>query len=290
MAPSRATPNVLIFTDPAIGNQHGYYDGWVGNVFHYTGMGQYGDQEMKFGNRAALRHVHEGRAIRLFRGVGGSVTYLGEFKVDPERPYYRMDAQETGGGPTRQVVVFRLLPVSVVFHDPADELRLPGEFDISEVAKGVGAHPGGPVVVTVPIEAQHNEEVLVNPSTAQYTIVRREQSLVLAYKNYIEGKGSTVARFRIQPPAEAKPILSDVYDETRRNLIEAKGSGSREAVRMAIGQLADYGRFTPPDTAAAVLLPERPRADLEALLVSQKIFCVWQTDMGFNDNANGRFV
>jgi hypothetical protein len=59
---------------------------------------------------------------------------------------------------------------------------------------------------------------------------------------------------------------------------------------MAIGQLADYGRFTPPDTAAAVLLPERPRADLEALLTSQNIFCIWQTDTGFGDNANGRFT
>jgi hypothetical protein len=290
MAPSRTTPNVLIFTDPAVGNQHGYYDGWVGDVFHYTGMGKRGDQEMKSGNRAALRHEHEGRAIRLFRGAGGNVTYLGEFKVDPERPYYQMDAQESGGGPTRQVIVFRLLPVGEVIHEPADELHLPGEFDTSVVAEGISSHPGGPVVVTIPVEAQHNEEVLVNPSTAEYTIVRREQKLVLAYKNYIEQKGSTVKRFRIQPPAEAKPILSDVYDETRRNLVEAKGTGSREAVRMAIGQLADYGRFTPPDTAAAVLLPERPRADLEALLTSQNIFCIWQTDTGFGDNASGRFI
>src|SRR5581483_2127784 len=132
------------------------------------------------------------------------------------------------------------------------------------------------VVATVPVEAQHNEEVLVNPSTAEYKIVRREQKLVLAYKEYLEAKGSTVSRFRIQPTAEAKPILSDVYDETRQNLIEAKGTGSREAVRMAIGQLADYGRFTPPGTVMAVLLPERPRSDLEALLVSQGISCVWQ--------------
>ena len=50
------------------------------------------------GNRAVLHHVNEGRAIRLFRGVGGTVTYLGQFTPDPARPYYLMDAQESGGG------------------------------------------------------------------------------------------------------------------------------------------------------------------------------------------------
>jgi hypothetical protein len=290
MAPSRSTPNVLLFTDPAVGNQHGYYDGWVADVFHYTGMGQRGDQAMKSGNRAVLRHEDEGRAVRLFRGVGGDVTYLGEFRLDAARPWYRMDAQETGGGQTRQVVVFRLLPVGQVIHDPADELRLPGTFGTVDVAEGISSDPGAPVVVTVAVEAQHNEEVLVNPSTASYTSVRREQKLVLAYKKFIEAKGSTISRFRIQPTAEAKPLLSDVYDETRDNLLEAKGSGSREAVRMAIGQLADYGRFTPSETAMAVLLPERPRNDLEALLASQNISCVWQSSASFADNANGRFT
>src|SRR5690348_4711555 len=87
MAPSRMTPNMLIFTDPSVGNQHGYYDGWVDDVFHYTGMGQRGDQEMKSGNRALLEHHADGRSVRLFRGAGGDVTYLGEFEVDPARPY-----------------------------------------------------------------------------------------------------------------------------------------------------------------------------------------------------------
>ena len=290
MAPSRSSPNVFIFTDPAVGNRHGYYDGWVGDIFHYTGMGQRGDQEMEAGNRALLRHTEDGRAVRLFRGVGGDVTYLGEFELDAARPWYRMDAQETGGGQTRQVIVFRLVPQGDVIHDPADELRLPGTFNTLEVAEGISSNPAGPIVATVPVEAQHSEEVLVNPSAAAYTSTRREQKLVLAYKQFMEARGSTVIRFRIQPTAEAKPLLSDVFDETRQNLIEAKGTGSREAVRMAIGQLADYGRFTPAGTAMAVLLPERPRDDLEALLSSQGISAVWQVGKGFADNAAGRFV
>jgi hypothetical protein len=95
----------------------------------------------------------------------------------------------------------------------------------------------------------------------------------------------------IAGPRSSKPLLSDVYDEARQNLIEAKGTGSRDAVRMAIGQLADYGRFTPADTVTAVLLPERPREDLEALLESQGIACIWQLGPSrFADNAEGRFT
>jgi hypothetical protein len=41
--PSRSTPNVLLFTDPATGERHGYFDGWADDgCFHYTGEGQRG--------------------------------------------------------------------------------------------------------------------------------------------------------------------------------------------------------------------------------------------------------
>jgi hypothetical protein len=289
MAPSRLTRNVLLFTDPRVGNVHGYYDGWVGNVFHYTGKGQRDDQEMKDANRSLEQHAQEGRVVRLFRGAGGTVTYLGEFRVDPANPSYRMDAQETGGGPTRQVIVFRLFPVGEVVHDAADELSLPGTIELEDVDAAVEGDDSGPRVTEVPVEAQHNEEVVVNPSQAERTAIRREQLLVLAYQNFLEAHGSSVCRFRIHPHGEAKPLLSDLYDSTRSNLVEAKGTGTREAIRMAIGQLADYGRFTPPGTAQAVLLPERPRPDLEELLSQQGIASVWQTDGGFEDNAGGRF-
>jgi hypothetical protein len=74
------------------------------------------------------------------------------------------------------------------------------------------------------------------------------------------------------------------------NLVEAKGTGTRTAIRMAIGQLADYGRFAPSDVAPAVLLSERPRPDLEALLNGLGISAVWETPGGFQHNADGRFT
>jgi hypothetical protein len=73
IAPSRVSPNVLIFTDPRAGSQHGYiYDGWDPadpTLFRYTGEGQRGDQRMIGGNRAILEHPTDGRALRLFKGA-----------------------------------------------------------------------------------------------------------------------------------------------------------------------------------------------------------------------------
>src|SRR5687767_6964301 len=63
MAPCRPTPNVLLFTDPLVGQRHGYYDGWIGDVFHYTGWGQKNDQGFTLGNRATRDHAAEGRAL-----------------------------------------------------------------------------------------------------------------------------------------------------------------------------------------------------------------------------------
>ena len=95
----------------------------------------------------------------------------------------------------------------------------------------------------------------------------------------------------MQAPGEACPIVCDVYDETRNNLVEAKGSGTRGELRMAIGQLIDYGRFADGPPAKAVLVPSRPRADLEALLRAADVAAVWPTrNGGFQDNADGRFV
>ena len=70
-------------------------------------------------------------------------------------------------------------------------------------------------------------------------------------------QGSRIARHLIRPEGEAKPMFSDLYDATRNNLLEAKGTVTREAIRMAIGQLADYRRFVDPRPSCGVLLPER---------------------------------
>ena len=73
-------------------------------------------------------------------------------------------------------------------------------------------------------------------------------------------------------------------------LIEAKNSDSREALRMAIGQLYDYRRFHEPPVRLAVLLPHQPNPDGLTLLKSAGIEAIWPYGAGFRDSDNGAFV
>lgn len=109
ISPSRTTPNIFIFTDPHVGEQYGYLDHWEGEELHYAGHGQRGDQEMKRGNLALLRHERDGCTIRVFEGVRGGVRYLGEFELADD-PTYVVEAAQIEGG-TRKVIMFRLRPV-----------------------------------------------------------------------------------------------------------------------------------------------------------------------------------
>jgi hypothetical protein len=266
----------MLFTDPKTGQRHGYYDGWSDQgQFHYSGEGQRGDQVMISGNRALLNHRLDERSVRLFHGTGGIVRYLGEFEVDPEDPFHEADAPESGSDEAelRRVFVFHLRPIGPVFQDADDELP---------------AGDSAPIAV-VKVEQLNSETFVTNPSGEPRESERREQALVLRYKWAMEVKGFEIVRTRLLPHGETMPIFTDVVDQSRCNLIEAKGSVTRGAIRMIIGQLADYSRFH-PEYKLAALLPERPRPDLEALLTSQGIAVVWASGKNtFADNAGGAF-
>lgn len=62
-----------------------------------------------------------------------------------------------------------------------------------------------------------------------------------------------------------------IWSRTGTPLIEAKNSDSREALRVAIGQLYDYRRFYEPPVRLAVLLPHRPNLGRSILLQSAGI-------------------
>lgn len=146
-----------------------------------------------------------------------------------------------------------------------------------------------PIASEVDVEAHNTESFEVSGQTTR-TAVRREQPLVIAYMKRMEGRGSTIVRFRFRPPDTPAHLYNDVYDSTRGNLIEGKADASRPSIRMAIGQLMDYRRFAPTGAKLAVLTELRPHRDLEALLTSLGIACIWRDSGGFEDNAGGAFV
>ena len=278
IAPSAQSPNVFVFSDPAAGEQHGYYDGWIGDgVFSYTGEGQRGDQVFRAGNAAILNHAGDGRSLRVFDGARGTVTYVDEFELDENEPFALADAHETKNGPLRQVIVFRLRPKGIAPPEPRSKLA-----PILE----------GPARVDVPLERQQTEKAFVSPRAEPYEMERREQGLVLSLEAHLLGCGHQVVRQRLLPTGEIRPLFTDLYDLTAGLLVEAKATVQRNAIRMAIGQLADYRRFIDgggPNNVA-VLVPTEPRSDLCQLLISQQIDWIYPAAFGFEDSTGGGLV
>ena len=137
------------------------------------------------------------------------------------------------------------------------------------------------------MERRWTEKFFVRPSAEEYEAERREQELVLAFEDYLRRLGHEAHRLKIVPPTEHRPIFCDLVDKTANVLVEAKGSVTRENIRMAIGQLYDYRRFAPRDMRLAVLLPERPRQDLQELLVSANVVPLYPEEAGFFDGGLG---
>ncbi len=266
ISPSRKSANVFLFTDPKRGKRHGYiYDGLREDGFYdYTGEGQSGDQQMTQGNRAIRDHKVEGRELHLFKASGDQVLYVGQYEY---AEHYPGEAQQTGEGGTRSVIVFRLRPVGTTVPVDASPLEKLKRRRVTEI----------------PVERQLTEETVVVPSGRPYTASRLEQKLVLSYENALKAEGHEVCRLQIWPKGEPAPFFSDLYDRTTNTLIEAKGSAGRTTFRMAIGQLADYARLVKPAPKKAILLPERPRPDLIKLAKSEGISVIWA-------KVNGKFA
>jgi Mrr N-terminal domain len=284
--PSRSTPNVFLYSDPSAGSEYGYdYDGWStdGGVFLYTGEGRQGDQQMVNGNLALLHHASDGRALRLFVADGaeqGSSTkiqrYVGQFILDDETPFVRAEALDSAKL-LRTVFVFRLRPHGEILFRETDrsrtgDARLAVEAELQLIA-GV---PSEAVAASVPVEQAMTGEYATS-GHASIVAIRREADLVERFREWLVDRSHSVSRFRIRPPGELRDLFSDIFDHSDNILYEAKAAATRDAVRMAIGQLLDYRRYVPGNPQLVVLLPARPTDDLLTLLSGLGIGCVWAT-------------
>jgi 5-methylcytosine-specific restriction protein A len=280
--PSRDTPNVFVYSDPDEGEAFGYnFDGWNDDdaVFLYTGEGQVGDQLFRDGNKAVLNHDSNGRTLRLFVADGlieGSGTkrqrYVGAFRLDTEHRYFYEQAPDRNGD-MRTVIVFRLVPE--------------GEVDIRRSDRSATGEPSS-VGRAVLVDVEAHEAGTYDQSGSQpATAVRAESELVERYLRSIGTRGHTFKRWKIVPPGEIRPLYTDPYDEASGELIEAKGTATRRAIREAIGQLFDYRRHIPvKDPGLCILLPHRPSDDLLHLLQGCAITCIYETDRGVFERAD----
>ena len=275
IVPSTTSDTVFVFTDPSEGTQFGYvYDGFSadGSVFHYTGAGQDGDQKLTGSNSPVITHAKKGRTLHAFTAAGtvpGTTTklqrYVGEFILDPSQPFDRMPALDKAGA-LRTVIVFRLLPVSVI---PRSVVEQVGRSGISP----------DPQSLQVPVEI-NSTEFYETAGAGPGSAVRRESQLV---DDFIAAKpGHEFSRWAITLPNERTRLLTDIYDHGDRTLYEAKAISSRSHLRMAVGQLYDYRRHVDvPDLRCAVLLPDRPTGDLVDLLHHAGLDVTYRTPVGF---------
>jgi hypothetical protein len=129
-------------------------------------------------------------------------------------------------------------------------------------------------VDTVPVQAINIESTEVEKMVSG-PVIQKEVQLVERFQQYLESHDREVMRYRIIPLGSA-PLHSDLADVTEDILYEAKGSADRMSVRLALGQVRDYGRFV-KGSRLAVLLPATPPADLVELLERHDVGCVVET-------------
>ncbi|KUN36379.1 hypothetical protein AQJ30_22650 [Streptomyces longwoodensis] len=220
---SARNDNVLIFTDPNTGHQHGYYDEWAEDgSFHYTGDGQKGPQTFdSLGNRSVRDHVQLGLRLRLFEGSRGIVRYVGEFALDPASPYSYSRAPETGGGPLRQVIRFHLIPVGSTKQPPT-------------VPVGSGYHPADESVQPVPAQ----------PGTPDSGLTERN---LRAHRHLQNALAAAVAAHGLEAlsPRATDPDFDLAWRDSAGNLTvcEVKSltaANETRQLRTGLGQLLDY--------------------------------------------------
>jgi hypothetical protein len=221
ICPSAKTPNVLIFTDPSSGHQHGYYDEWSEDgTFRYTGEGQTGDQVFTKGNKAIRDHVQDVRRLRLFQGSSGTVRYVGEFFLDAVTPTSYGQAPETGGGPERTVIRFHMVRTGALV-------------ERSDVPVGVNYRVADESVVLEPVAPLINNELNIRNLRAH----RRLENQLAA----------ELRKRGMEPlsPGPADPNFDlawrpDIDCLTVCEIKSLTTTNEASQLRMGVGQLLDY--------------------------------------------------
>jgi 5-methylcytosine-specific restriction protein A len=216
---------MFLFSIPSRGALYGYdFDGWESaeqRVFAYTGEGTGRHQRFVRRNRILRDAAVEGREVHLFIADGrtpGSAQkrqrYAGRVEVDPVRPY-RVEVGMDGF----DKIVFRLRRV--------DQEHVGGAAEQS-VRATVAEDSESSIVA--------GEDRVVDtfqraPSGGGESR-RDENKLVQAYARWA---GIEYRRLALRIEGEAGRFYTDLWDSTRAEIVEAKGSASRHAVRAAIG-------------------------------------------------------
>lgn len=143
IAASAVYPAIFLFTGDS-GEQYGYADHWEGGAYFYTGEGQRGPMTLTRGNRAIAEHAEDGRALYLFKSLGGGNgnVYIGEFSCADFFTRTQLDVE----GHNRVALVFRLVPVGIPAEnneaEREDEADLSESLSVARLAAFAACKPG----------------------------------------------------------------------------------------------------------------------------------------------------
>lgn len=155
-----------------------------------------------------------------------------------------------------------------------------------------GSSLGGIKVIDIPSTSTYGYTYTKNPKEQEKVkrFRKKEKKLQDEYENWLKSHGHGLKALEF--PSR---LRCDLWEEDRRNLIEAKASIRREDIRMAVGELLDYyfqcagdARFQKPNMA--ILLPKRPPDDRVNWIESLGIKYIWKQNKDFLDNADNQFV
>ena len=255
----------MLFSDPKVGEQFGYHDGWDGDSYLYSGEGQEGDMEFVKGNKAIRDHLQNGANIYLFFGSKGTVTYENQFVLDQDGPYQLIDAKDKNGE-DRQAIIFKLNPIEKY----KSLLPKTNREAMSETTSEIVSEEAFETEIS---NRKQEEKIIISE--------RKESKLLDQYKKYrLQNNQSALKRNRIK--INSNTYWTDGWCEDEEMLIEAKSSSSRNHIRLAIGQLLDYRRHIKPrPKKLAILFPTKPQEDLIDLISELKIRLIYKEDGKF---------
>ncbi|WP_197739653.1 hypothetical protein [Mycolicibacterium sp. P1-18] len=213
----------------------------------------------RLGADAFMERYRFGRARTVFLTYSGR-TYQAKAIVGVANGY-ATGIFVTGGDPDYKAghaqSVLRRLGMDVIAEPTRSEMR---------------RAPDVTSVLAVPIEANEVETFAVQSRMDVQERERSEGRIVTAYANYLRALGHSVCRHRIT--VSDGVLITDLYDETTDELVEAKSSTDRGTIRLALGQILDYARYIQP-ASTAILLPQRPSVDLCTLMLANCAGVVW---------------
>jgi hypothetical protein len=148
--------------------------------------------------------------------------------------------------------------------------------------------PGGPILRESQPEGQVGSPRF-RPFSGGIPGVDRDNPEAKLVRRYVDWVGSPDHFRHAQTLEHGK--WTDLFNNTRWTLFEAKANCKYRAIREAFGQLHDYRRPFPRSPSLATLLPQRPPRLMLDFLSHWGVTAVWErSEGGFTDSDNGHLT